>query len=83
MDSKEEASGKSVGNVASPFDLSQTLPVGSGLSVLCSLSGPPVVKYLTRVVTMVSGSVIQCVSPNNSMNKFLSVLGFVNMHDIG
>ena len=26
MDSKEEDSGKSVGNVVSPFDLSQTLP---------------------------------------------------------
>ena len=33
-----------VGHVASPFDLSQTLPVGGGLLVLCSLPGPPAVK---------------------------------------
>ena len=30
--------------VVSPFDLSQTLLVGGGLLVLCSLPGPPVVK---------------------------------------
>ena len=28
----------------SPFDLSRTLLVGGGLSVLCSLPGPPVLK---------------------------------------
>ena len=33
-----------VGYVAFPFDLSQTLPVDSGLLVLCPLLGPPVVK---------------------------------------
>jgi hypothetical protein len=33
-----------VGHVASPFDLSQILPVGSGLLVPCSLLGPPVIK---------------------------------------
>ena len=31
-------------HVASPFDLSQILPVGGGLLVLCSLPGPSVVK---------------------------------------
>ena len=39
----------------SPFDLSQTLPVGGGLLVLCSLPGPPVVKQLMQMVTMVPG----------------------------
>ena len=33
-----------VGCVVSPFDLSQTLPVGGGLLVPCSLPGPPVLK---------------------------------------
>ena len=33
-----------VGHVASPFDLSQTFPVGGGLLVPCSLPGPPVIK---------------------------------------
>ena len=42
-----------VGHVVSPFDLSQTLLVGGGLLVLCSLPGPPVIKQL--VVTMVPG----------------------------
>ena len=32
-----------VGHVASPFDLSQILPVGGSL-VPCSLPGPPVIK---------------------------------------
>ena len=44
-----------VGHVVSPFDLSQTLPVGGGLLVLCSLPGPPVVKQLMQMVTMVPG----------------------------
>ena len=39
----------------SPFDLSQTLPVGGGLLVPYSLSGSPVIKQLTQVVTMVPG----------------------------
>ena len=42
-----------VGYVVSPFDLSQTLLVGGGLLVLCSLPGPPVVKQLMQ--TMVPG----------------------------
>ena len=44
-----------VGHVVSPFDLSWTLPVGSGLLVPCSLPGPHVVKQLMQIVTMVPG----------------------------
>ena len=44
-----------VGHPVSPFDLSWTLPVGGGLLVLCSLPGPPVVKQLMQMVTVVSG----------------------------
>ena len=40
-----------VGHVVSPFDLSQTLPVGGGLLVLYSLPGSPVIKELMRTVT--------------------------------
>ena len=39
----------------SPFDPSRTLPVRGGLLVLCSLAGPPVVKQLMQMVTMVPG----------------------------
>ena len=39
----------------SPFDLSQTLPVGGGLLVPYSLSGSPVIKQLMQMVTMVPG----------------------------
>ena len=44
-----------VRHVVSPFDLSQTLLVGGGLLVPCSLLGPPVVKQLMQMVTTVSG----------------------------
>ena len=44
-----------IGQVVSPFDLSRTLPVGGGLLVLCSLPGPPVLKQLMQMVTMVPG----------------------------
>ena len=44
-----------VGNMVSPFDLSRTLPVGGGLLVLCFLPGPPVIKQLKQMVTMVPG----------------------------
>ena len=44
-----------VGHVVPPFDRSQTLPVGGGLLVPCSLPGPPVVKQLMQMVTMVPG----------------------------
>ena len=41
--------------MVSPFDLSQTLPVGGVLLVPCSLPGPPVIKQLMKMVTMVPG----------------------------
>ena len=44
-----------VGSVVSPFDLSQTLLVDGGLLVPCSLPGPPVIKQLMQMVTMVPG----------------------------
>ena len=44
-----------VGQVVSPFDLSQTLLVGGGLLVPCSLPEPPVIKQLMQMVTMVPG----------------------------
>jgi len=60
-----------VGHVVSPFDLSQTLPVGGGLLVPCSLPGPPVVKQLMQMVTMVpvQGGLFQCASPNSNVKK--------------
>ena len=42
--------------MVSPFDLSQTLLVGGGLLVPCSLPGPPVVKQLSQMVTVVPGT---------------------------
>ena len=44
-----------VGYVVSPFDLSRTLPVGGGFLVPCSLAGPPVIKQLMQMLTMVPG----------------------------
>ena len=44
-----------VGQVVSPFDLSRILLVGGGLLVLCSLLGPPVIKQLMQMVTIVPG----------------------------
>ena len=44
-----------VGYVVSPFDLSRTLLVGGSLLLPCSLSGPPVIKQLMQMVTMVPG----------------------------
>ena len=44
-----------VGHVASPFHLSPVLPAGGGLLVPCPLPGPPVIKQLTRKVTLVPG----------------------------
>ena len=44
-----------VGQVVSPFDLSRTPLVVGGLLVPCSLPGPPVVKQLMQIVTMVPG----------------------------
>ena len=59
-----------VRQVVSPFDLSRTLLVGGGLLVSCSLLGPPEVKQLMQMVTMVPclakvGSFNQCASPNS------------------
>ena len=42
-----------VGQVVSLFDLSRTLLVGGGLLVPCSLQGPPVIKQLMQMVTIV------------------------------
>ena len=42
-------------HVVSPFDLSRTLSVGDGLLAPCSLPGPPVLKQLMRMVTVVPG----------------------------
>ena len=44
-----------VGHMVSCFDLSRTLLVGGGLLVPCSLRGPPVIKQLMQMVTMVPG----------------------------
>ena len=44
-----------VRHVVSPFDLSQTLPVGGALLVPCSLLGPPVIKYFMQMVTIMPG----------------------------
>ena len=57
-----------VGRVMSPFDLSQTLPVGGGLLVPCSLPGPLVLKQLMQTVTMVPGQGrrFRCASPNRT-----------------
>ena len=39
----------------SPSDLSQSLLIGGGLLVPCSLPAPPVLRYLVHVVTEVPG----------------------------
>ena len=56
-----------VGHVVSPFDLFRILLVDAGLLVLCSLPGPPVVKQLTQMVTIVPGQGVggfsQCAFP--------------------
>ena len=41
---QQEGFGDMVRNMASPFDLSQTLLVGGGLLVQCSLLGPSIIK---------------------------------------
>ena len=43
------------GHVVSPFDLSRALPVGGVLFIPCVLPGPPVIKQLMQMVTMVPG----------------------------
>ena len=44
-----------VRHAVSLFDLSRTLLVGGGLLVPCFLPGPPVLKQLMQMVTMVPG----------------------------
>ena len=44
-----------VRHVVSPFDLSRTLLVSGGSFILCSLPGPPIIKQLMQMVTMVPG----------------------------
>ena len=44
-----------VRHVMAVFNLYRTLPVGGGLLVLCSLPGPPVIKQLMQMITMVPG----------------------------
>ena len=44
-----------VGHVLSPFNLSRTLLVDGGLLVPGSFPGPPVIKQLMQMVTMVPG----------------------------
>ena len=44
-----------VGHTVSPFDLSQTLLVGGGLLVPCSVLGPPVIKQPMQMGTIVPG----------------------------
>ena len=46
-----------VRQVASPFDLFRTIPIGGGLLVPCSLPGPPAIKQLRQMVTRVPGQV--------------------------
>ena len=41
--------------MVSHFELSQTIPIDGGLLVPCSLPGPPVIKQLLQMVTMVPG----------------------------
>ena len=43
------------GHAVSPLDLSRTLLVGGGLLVPCALPGPPVLKQLLQMVTMLPG----------------------------
>ena len=56
-----------VGHVVSPFGLSWTLPFSGGLLLPCSLPGPPVIKQLMQMVTMVpsqGGRFSPCTSPD-------------------
>ena len=52
---QREGFGEVVRHVVSPFDLSQTLPICGGLLVPCSLAGPPILKQLMQMVTMLPG----------------------------
>ena len=52
--------------MVSPFDLSQTLPVGGSLLVPCSLPGPLVLKQLILWCLAIVGGFSQCASPNRT-----------------
>ena len=53
MDSSKEDSGRLVGHVTFSFDFSQTILIGGGLLVPYSLPGPPVIKQLMQIATVV------------------------------
>ena len=55
QDGRQRGFWEVVRHVVSPFDLSRILPDGGGLLVPCSLAGPPVLKHLMQIVTMVPG----------------------------
>ena len=65
MDAREKDSGR-WSDTWCLLNLSPTLPVAGGLLVPCFLPGPPVVKQLMQMVTMVpgrGGGLSQCASP--------------------
>ena len=62
QDGRQRGFWEVAGRVVSPFDLSQTLPVGGGLLVPFSLPGPPVLKPHMQMVTMVPGQGGRCQS---------------------
>ena len=66
-----------VGHVVSPFDLSWTLLVGTSP---CSLLGPPVVKQLVQVVTMVPGQGEQFQSGCSPNSPFKGIPPFLCPH---
>ena len=70
-----------VRHVVSPFDLSQTLLVGGGLLVPWSFPGPPVIKQLMQMVTMVpgQGGRFQCASHNTNMEAIINVSSIVSL----
>ena len=53
MDSSKEDSGRLVRHVTFSFDFSQTILIGGGLLVPYSLPGPPVIKQLMQIATVV------------------------------
>ena len=50
VDAREESWGV-VEQLMFPSDISRTVLVGEGLSVPCSLAGPPIIKHLIQIVT--------------------------------
>ena len=62
QDGRQRGFWEVAGRVVSPFDLSQTLPVGGGLLVPFSFPGSPVIKQLMQMVTVVPGQGGRCQS---------------------